>query len=175
MTRKLPLFLLAFAAAALTACDAGRDASPVAGPQHDLFTWSGALVTTSQPTESKTVVAVIGREGGKIQNGDHSLTIPRRAVSGDTEFTFTMVGGTKIQADLTAKNVATGLPVTTFANNLTLRLSYRNANVSDPSRLAIVWVVAGAIVEKAPSYVDTFNQQVLGSLSHFSDWGLAAD
>lgn len=173
--RKRSLMVLAFVAAALTACDAGRESSRVAGPQQDFLAWTGTPVTTAEASGESVVTAVIGSRGGQIQNGAHTLVVPRRAVSGDTEFTFRMVGGNNIHADLTAKSVATGAAVTQFATPLTLMLSYRGADVQDPSRLAIVWLVDGSFdgrKEKMTSFVDVVGQVVYGSLPHFSEYGM---
>lgn len=176
--RKRSLMVLAFIAAALTACDAGRESGRVAGPQQDFLAWTGSVVTTSEPSTESVVVAVIGSRGGEIKNGAHTLVIPRRAVSSNTEFTFRMVGGNHIHADLTAKSVATGAAVTQFPTPLTLMLSYSGANVSDPTRLVIAWLVDGTVngrKEKMTSFVDVVGQVVYGSLPHFTDYAIAAD
>lgn len=175
VTRTRSLFVLTFIAAALAACDSAHE-SQVVGPQSDLIVINPTVVTTTEPVETNTVVAVVGKEGGQITNGEHALSIPRRAVLTPTEFTFTVVGGTNIRVDLTAKAVSTGLPVTTFASSLTLKLSYRNAAVSDPSSLIIAWLVENSVdglMQPVPSYVDKYNQFVLGSLSHFSEYVIA--
>lgn len=175
MTRTRSLSVLAFIAAALTACDSARE-SQVVGPQPDLIVLNPTVVTTTDSVVTNTVVAVIGKEGGQIENSGHVLSVPRRAVLSPTEFTFTVVGGNTIHVDLTAKTVETGVPVTTFADNLTLKLSYKNTAISDPSSLIVAWLVDGTedgLKQPVPSYVDKYNQFVLGSLSHFSDYVIA--
>lgn len=175
MTRTRSLSVLAFIAAALTACDSARE-SQLVGPQSDLIVSDPVeVVSTSTPVETSTVTAVIDRQGGNLYNGDHILIVPRRAVLSATQFKFTVVGGDKIRVDLSAKNVLTGAPVSVFAENLTLKLSYRNAIVSDPSQLMVVWLVEGTtdgLKQPVPSYVDKYNQYVLGSLSHFSEYAI---
>ena len=177
MIRMRSLAVLAIFMAAFSACDGDRTQS-LTGPEAQFSDWQWAqpvteVVTTTDTSETTTVVAVVGTAGAKIQNGDHILVIPRKAVSGDTQFTFTVVGGTNIHVDLSAQSVATGTTVSTFAQALTLKLNYRTANISDPSRLVVAWLVDGTIdgaKQAMPSSVDTKGKYVNGSLTHFSDY-----
>ena len=63
--------------------------------------WLELITTTVSVTET-TVVQVVGKSGGNIQLGPHSLFIPRRAVLEDTQFTLTIVGGDFIHVELSA-------------------------------------------------------------------------
>ena len=182
-TRTRSLVALILVAAGFAACDMARDANQVTGPQESLIDWrwaqpvSSMTVTASEVTTS-TVVAVIGTQGGKIQNGDHVLTVPRRAVASDTEFTFTVVGGDYIRVALTAQTVVGGVTVSQFPQKLTLKLSYRNGIVTDPSRLVVAWLIDGTIEgakQAMPSSVDTNGQFVTGVLTHFSEYGIGAN
>lgn len=178
MYKRILLSILAAGAVAVSAsCDSARELTDVATTERSSafdFRWAEpvtTLVTTQGQTTTTTVVAVIGVKGGRIENGLHSLTVPSRAVLTDTEFTFTVPSGEFIQADLTAKRVVDGAPVTTFLNPLTLRMSYAGASVADPSKLVVAWLVDNTPhgrKEKQPGGVNTGSMTVTGYLTHFS-------
>jgi hypothetical protein len=160
---------------ALAACDVTQTTELVAPQAADLavtdYRWTPVL--SSSATTTTTTVAVVGRNGGTITNGANTLVVPSYAVLEDTEFTFTMVGDGTLHTALTARSVATGLPVTTFARSLMLRMSYANATVADPSQLVIAWMIDGTadgLKQKQTSWVTTYTKMVNAYLNHFSDY-----
>ena len=181
--RSLVSIFAALAVLVSASCDSART---IAGTDLDRssvidYRWAqpvSTVITTTDNTTTTTVVAIVGRNGGKIENGNHLLIIPNRAVLSDTEFTFTMVGGNHIHADLSAKTVVGGVPVSTFKEALTLRLSYAGANVTDPSKLVIAYLVDGTtsgVKQRLSTIVSTSAQTVTSYLSHFSGYVIGTD
>jgi hypothetical protein len=173
--RSLAAFTMVLAAT-LAGCNVDRgptSVTAVPSASEESATWL-SLVSTNASETATTVTQVIDSRGGMINVGGHSLIIPRRAVLEDTEFTFTVVGGDHIQVDLKAKRVRDGGTVDTFPLALTLRLSYGNANVSDPSRLKNVYMVDGLLIPLVSS-VSTLTRTVASPLSHFSEYGMAIE
>ncbi len=136
---------------------------------------SGALVQTSTPSAGNSVSAIVGPTGGVIRNGAHALSLPPMAVAEPTEITFTMVGGTYILADLSARRVRDQAAVTTFAHPITLTLSFRDAVVGDPHRLRITYLVDGTTTgrrQPQPSHVSPPTKTVSALLTHFSIYSM---
>jgi hypothetical protein len=177
MRKMLSLIIAAFALTGVAGCDraSSDELTGVQAPASDflVWTWSGTPVTTTTAVETSTVTAVIGTQGGRVTNGPHSLTVPRGAVSGPTEFTFTVVGGNFIHTDFSAKKVANGAKVSTFSTPLQLKLSYANANVSSPFSLGVAYLVDDTVdgrKERVVSYVSTYTKTVTAFLTHFSQF-----
>lgn len=121
----------------------------------------------------ETQMAVIGRFGGKINVGPNSLVVPRNAVSNPTLFVFTLKSKPYIAADLTAWDLTTGAPVTTFKVKLELTLSYANAvtPMQDKSRVVMYWILNGTPVEGQPTNPDLKGKKVTAQINHFTDYG----
>jgi hypothetical protein len=181
--------LLSLAAAALvvfsaTACET-RDTQTLTdvAPRADLLDFNSGkriekLAPAAQPVSGSTASAVIGRWGGKLRNGDHVLLVPIGAVLEDTEFTMTSVPGSYIQVDLQARRVRDGATISTFPVQLTLRLDYKNAAISDPDRLAVAYLVDGTPEGRKQvvgNNVNTTGKWVSASLSHFSFYAVGID
>ena len=163
-------------AVALPACENASPVEHVAGkPALSNIPASGDLVENNSPADSNTVTTVIGPKGGSIRNGDHRLIVPPHAVTEDTEFTFALVGGDFVIVDLSAQHASDGAPVSTFSRPLTLRLSYRDTNVTDPHGLRIVHLVDGTVHgrrEPQPSSVNPGRKNVSGWIHHFSKYAM---
>ncbi len=132
--------------------------------------WS--LVSSSSQL-SLTVSLVLGSAGGTMSVNGHSLTVPAGALQQPTRITMTTLSGTSVRVSLSAQDAETGEPVTAFPTPLKLGLSYASAKVSNPNKLKVAWLVDGAIVAVQPSELDKSHKQVVSSLYHFSDWGIA--
>jgi hypothetical protein len=129
-------------------------------------------------TEVGSMVQVVGAAGGELVVGGHSLVIPAGAVDSDTEFTMTVVSDPYIHVSLHAVRVSDSTEVTTFAVNLTLNLSYADAEIEDPNDLLNAYLIHGTVegeLEPLPSSVDFDLQVVSSPLSHFSDYAMAID
>ena len=163
--------------AGLSACDSGAGTDTIAGPQADYsteqYTWGAVIPSTFNPVGENVVTAVIGRSGGIIRNGDHSLMIPQRAVESETEFTFVVKAGDHVEFGFSAKRVSDGAVVSTFPVSLTLRVSYKNINVSNPYALSNAYKMEGAMAgyyQKLPTSVSTFTQTLSSPINHFSEY-----
>ncbi len=145
------------------------------------FYLDGYTLLTASGGASQSKSLVITANGGKINMGPNSLVIPYKAVSGPTEFTFTLQSKPYIAAVLTAYEVTQlgnnkwlrGAPVTTFAKELTLTLSYAQSNtpIPDPSMLRIGWIEDGKVLEIQQTDVDVRGQKLIAGIHHFSEWG----
>ncbi len=162
--------LLALGSAACERATAPTGPSPAAPRAAVVGGWS--LVSSSSQS-SLTVSLVLGSLGGTMSVNGHSLTVPAGALQQPTRFTMTTISGTSIRVALSAQDAATGVPVTVFPTPLRLGLSYASAKVSNPSKLKVAWLVDGSIVAVQPSELDKPHKQVVSSLYHFSDWGIA--
>ncbi len=180
------LTVVAIAAGAASACDRPTAVTSPTGLAPRAATVTGyyldgytLLTTSGGGTQSKTLV--VDQSGGKINMGPSSLVIPYKAVSGPTEFTFTLQSKPYIAAVLTAHEVTSigknkwleGAPVTTFAKELTLTISYAQTNtpIPDPSLLKIGWIEDGKVIEIQQTDVDVKGQKLITTIRHFSEWG----
>ena len=171
---RLAPVLLCFAVM-LAACDQANEPEQLSAPAFDNSWRGGGLVTITEPTTTSSVSAVIGSAGGVIRNGENELSVPPMAVTEDTWFTFTMVGGNYIIADLTARRTHDHAPVTKFQHPVTLTLSYSGAVVGNPYDLSIAFLVDGTVRgrrQTLPSVVQPRTQAVSALLSHFSIYSM---
>ena len=177
---RISIFALSMALA-LGASGCDNVADQLVAPQANTgteYSWSSVLVTTTAPVSEGTYSAVVGRNGGIVRAGDHMLMIPSKAVDSDTEFTVRIVGGNNIVVDLNAKRVSDGATVSTFPVALTLRLSYKNAAVSDPTRLKNAYLPFGAqggASQKLPTTISSLTQTLSSPITHFSEYGPILD
>lgn len=112
----------------------------------------------------ESVRAVIGREGGTIRLGLHTLTIPAGAV--DRQIVFTMAN-----ASQTAVAVDCGPSPFRFNIPVELSLSYAGTTFerSDHQNTLQIFYMASTISCIAmPSHVDVANKTVTAQLDHFS-------
>ena len=177
------LALTALLAGGLYGCERSEDpAGPVAQrPAYTLGTAWTALNTVA-PVRDTTVKVVLGRSGGLIRVGDHVLWVPANAVTENTEFSFHVVGGNTVTADLTAKRTRDGVAVTRFQRTLLLQLSWKDAVVPDPKRLFIGYLTAGkrhgipaGVVENLLTNYSLQTQTVSSLLTHFSEYEIGVN
>jgi hypothetical protein len=165
----------------LAACDANETlapTAPVAAPSHDYVYTYGTFQLVGSDAWNIIKLSnthVIGREGGRLSLGLDELIVPAGAVSAPTVFKMTRQLGPHILVDLKAYDRQTGAVVDTFARPLELRLSYLFARVPQPERLVVLWLKDessdGELVPM-PTRVSTRTRQVIGSLTHFSQYAM---
>ncbi len=170
-TRRLLLTLLTGVAAVLGGC---RDNSPlVVGPrgtpQRDLLgsALDGGLLTCS-PLPYDSVTQTIGPEGGTLQVGAHTLSIPAGAL--DTAVTITAVAPSDTVNHLRFQ--PEGL---TFQRPAYLGMSYANCNLLGstlPKQIAYT-TDALEILYYLLSVDNPPSQTVTGRLEHFSEYAIA--
>src|SRR5689334_25415666 len=119
--RRFHAFAALVASAVLVSCHEAPTA-PVRAPQPDLLgnLLSGLVACAPLPYDSAT--AVIGPDGGTIQVGPHSLTIPAGALDSDVTITAAIVAGSQ-------NAVRFGPEGLQFVEKPTLRLSYANCGL----------------------------------------------
>jgi hypothetical protein len=141
-------------------------------------TTGATLVSTTSSDGGTVTVAIVGRTGGTISAGDHSLEIPPRAVLQDTEFRMEVLGSGSVLVALSARKVATGEPVSVFPVPLTLTLSYKGvANNADVKRLRNVYLYLDSPSYLIPliSTVSRSAKTISSPISHFSIYGMAIE
>jgi hypothetical protein len=130
--------------------------------------------TIAQETDPAVgiVSASIDENGGSLNIGNHVLTVPAGAVSQPTLFTMTKLVD-DIKIGLTATRLLPNdVGHAGFNVPVTLSLSYANAAVPNAEALKILWIKPDGSQVVQPSLVDAAGQDVIGTLSHFSDYGV---
>jgi hypothetical protein len=113
-----------------------------------------------------SVTQRVGRYGGTIQVGPHSLYIPSGALPGSVEITATTTAGSQVKVDFQPHGLR-------FEKPAVLTLSYAHCS-SEPSRPTVVYVSDSlTILEKLPSVNDRFRSRVVGRIDHFSGYAFA--
>jgi hypothetical protein len=168
----------------LAACDGNEATAPadaVAAPSHDYVYTYGTFQLVSAQTWNVVKISnthVIGPEGGRLSLGLDELVVPAGAVQTQTVFKMTRQLGPHIMVDLNAYDRRTGAVIDTFAQPLELKLSYLFARVPQPERLVVLWLKDessdGELVPM-PTRVSTRTRQVIGSLTHFSQYAMGMD
>ncbi len=180
------LTVVAIAAGAASACDRPTAVTAPTGltPRAGTFTGyyvDGYLLLTAPGAGAQTKALVLDQNGGKLNLGPNSLVIPYKAVSGPTQFVFTLQSSPYLAAKLSAYEVIAvgknkwlqGPAVTTFAKALTLTLSYAQSNtpIPDPTQLKIAWIENGKVLEIQQTDVDVKGQKLVAAIRHFSEYG----
>jgi hypothetical protein len=181
---RLPAWSLGCALLLTTAaCDGGETLAPteaLSTPSSDLvYMWGPYQLVGSDDWSSLeiTTTHTIGPQGGRIALGLDELVVPRGAVTSQTVFQMTRQLGPHIVVDLKAHDRRTGAVVNTFQQPLELRLSYRFTRLSqaDMNRLVVLWLKDdrsdGELVPM-PTRVVTRSRQVVGTLTHFSQYAM---
>jgi hypothetical protein len=123
----------------------------------------------SLPPEA--VTRVIGRAGGSIKVGPHTLRVPQGALAHAVAITA------EVPDENTGYNELRFSPHgLQFHTPASLTMSYANCEVSDSSRLSYLQIVykhVGKIVEYEPSVHNLAAQTVTGEISHFSNFAIA--
>lgn len=113
-----------------------------------------------------SVTQTVGRYGGAIKIGPHSLYIPAGALSGPVAITATASAGSQVKVDFQPHGLR-------FEEPAILTLSYAHCS-SSPSRPKIVYVNdLLSILELLPSLNDTYRERVIGRIDHFSGYAFA--
>jgi hypothetical protein len=183
MNRKL--FKFAMSALALTLVMYGCEnlnESALVGPsdKSDILiitrdTATGYTIARETDPAVGVVTSIIDENGGSLSIGNHVLTVPAGAVDGPTTFTMSKLVD-EIEVGLTATRLLPNdVGHAGFNVPVTLSLSYENAAEvpANLARLRIVWVKDNGQMEVQASSLDTANEVVVGSLNHFSAYGLA--
>lgn len=118
--------------------------------------------------ESATTTQVIGRDGGTIHVGRHSIYIPRDALTENVEITATAPAGDRVELQLLPHGLQ-------FERRTVLRMSYAECGVVRGILLRIVYVDDDrqTILEVLPSIPNLLRREVYGTTDHFSSYMLA--
>jgi len=126
----------------------------------------GLLQCTPLPYDS--VTQTIGPEGGIIQVGPHTFTVPAGAL--DTDVTITAVTPSD-----TVNRIQFQPEGLVFNGYTTLRMSYANCSLLGsllPKRIAYVSADL-AVLDYLPSLDNVLTQTVRAKLQHFSEYAIA--
>ena len=174
--------VLAMFAGLLVGCERVNDINNVEPPRYAMdgsyrLLESGSGTSTS--TTQTVTAEVKSNASATLSLGKHSLHIPAGSVRKPTTFRMTVTTGDVVKVDLHAYE-NNGRPVTQFPNGLRLTMPYDYANVDDPSKLVLAYIVQSfdgsyRIVEAVKSVADTTNQTISGTIFHFSSYAVAKD
>jgi hypothetical protein len=169
--KRVRLALLGWAALVLVSC--AEPTNPAAQPSllnGDLFgelkQSIGLLQCSPLPYDS--VTQTIGPEGGTIQVGPHTFTVPAGALDTDVTITAVTPSDTFNRVQFQPEGLV-------FNGYVTLRMSYANCNLLGsltPKRVAYVNADLG-ILDYLPSLDNALTQTVRGKVQHFSEYAVA--
>jgi hypothetical protein len=132
-------------------------------------TVSGLLNLTVFPCETPaygSVTQTVGRGGGIIRVGPHSLYVPPGALDRSVSITATAKAGGEVKVDFQPEGLR-------FSRPAVLTLSYAQC-ATRPSRPKVVQVNdLLSILDLLPSLNDSSRERVSGKLDHFSGYALA--
>jgi hypothetical protein len=156
------LSLLACQERSLTALD-GESPNPLLG---GVFSGTGLLTCSPLPYDS--VTQTIGPEGGTIQVGPHSLSVPAGALD-------SAVAITAVAPPDTVNRVVFEPSGLVFQQSATLRMSYANCDLLGSTLPKNIAYVDGAlsIIYYLFSVDNPPTQTVTGRLDHFSEYAIA--
>jgi hypothetical protein len=121
------------------------------------------------------VIKIIGLDGGLLTLQNHSLLVPPGAVTQPTTFRMELVPNRLVMVDLEATRRGRDVGADGFGTPVTLTLSYKDADVRDPSKLFILRYNENGEHERLPSVVNTTNKTVSAQLDHFSRYCMATN
>ncbi len=130
----------------------------------------GLVFMPCDPLASTSVTQVIGRAGGSIRVGPHTLRVPQGALANAVSITAELDGDDGYNK---IRFYPHGLKFRTPAS---LTMSYANCDVGDGSLLPYLQIVykhADQIVEYEPSVADLAGRTVTGEITHFSNYAVA--
>ena len=162
-------FVLAVCALVFACSDPSPTAptTPDASLIGDLLRPTGLLKCSDLPAASAT--QTIGREGGSIAVGPHSLWIPPGALAAPTSITATIVTGQGVNG---VRFKPEGLR---FGSPAYLTMSYANCNLLGkllPKRIAYTSDLL-QILEYLLSVDNLLGKNVTGRVNHFSEYVIA--
>lgn len=170
-------------------CEAGGPAAP------ELTAPSASTPSTAAGDGSYTLVQApplpalletsewVGRAGGTLRAGNHSLGVPAGAVHEPTLFTMAQLAGGTVQVELLALELDPLLGFVDVGSDgfhdgkrVRLTLSYAGAiDLPDPTRLRILRLEDDGTVTELPTTLDTAGRTVSAELEHFSRYCMAID
>ena len=121
------------------------------------------------PTDqSYTATRTIGRNGGTLKVGPHTLTIPSGALSQDTRITATAPRGSYAEVQFQPHGL-------TFKRDVTLSVSYAKCGLLQKNNPPVIVYADDDrnILEILKSTLDTRQKTVTGKTDHFSSYILA--
>jgi hypothetical protein len=123
------------------------------------------------------VTAWIDSDGGTIKTAAYTLTVPRGAVSTNTQFVIEPENNGTYTVNLAAyeKRLLGMVSVGEkgFAKPVLLTISYANASgVTNAKKIAIIYIESTSSVQVQGSAVDTRDKDVTAQLSHFSKYAM---
>jgi hypothetical protein len=126
------------------------------------------------------VEQVVGPEGAVLGVPGYTLTVPRGAVAEPTRFVFESLASGYVEVRLTATSLGAAtendVGVRGFGVPLLLAFSYEPAGgMPQWARLVVAWVRDDGTLERVPSGFDPRQRLIIGRLSHFSQYTVAAD
>lgn len=181
---KLLLLAIAVVTSGLVACDMTGSSELVTNPRFEAARANepSRLVRGAVPEHvaTLTIAKRIGPDGGTLEHAGHRLMVPAGAVAETALFKLRLTRSGYVEVDLTATGVGDRSSVNVgskgFSQPVILQLSYAYAEiVSNPARLAVVWVREDGTIEKLASDVDIASRTVTARLNHFSKYALALE
>jgi hypothetical protein len=119
-----------------------------------------------QVQEYAVATAVIGPQGGQINVGQQTLSIPANALSQDVSITAEQVEGPESSVRLSPEGLQFALPAE-------LLLSYSNCSEVQRSKRVVYTDETLKILELTPSLDFTTTKRVRGLINHFSRYAVA--
>jgi len=178
--QRISLFALLAFVGLTAACEGPTTTATrsVLAPRASTSASGGYMLFTSDAAGDQTKTALIDEHGGSIRFQGSALIVPAGAVSAPTRFTFRLHTQPYMGADLSAVDL-NGEAVVTFPLPLTLTISYARARtqIPDPSKIVMLWVENGVVLDQLPSTPDVQGKKVTAQVTHFSDYtpGVPAD
>lgn len=182
LSRFVPAAFLLISASALISCadavspeqpaEATAAPSTVASP--DLLDGLTSTVTKAtgllscSPLPTVTVTQIVGKNGGTINIGPHSLSIPKGALSGNVKITAYAPSGNVNRVEFQPHGL-------TFARNAALTMSYANCEgVGSKLPKSIAYVDGKLNILYFLETIDNFKRRtVAADLEHFSEYAVA--
>jgi hypothetical protein len=131
--------------------------------------WESVYGQRINPAQIPPVSAVIGRDGGTLRLGPHTLEVPAGAVDADVTFTLAYASMTGIAVDCGPSPFRFNIPVT-----LTLSfMGTQYASTTAAAHLAIFYMPTTGGLELEPSVVDIGHNSVIAKVDHFSRYIIA--
>ncbi|HEV8151091.1 MAG TPA: hypothetical protein VGP61_12990 [Gemmatimonadales bacterium] len=150
------------------ACSNERPAPTEPGLSPDLVGLPSVTILNCTPLPVATSSAVVGRDGGTITVGPHSLVIPAKALNQDVLITASIAGDS-------ANAIRFGPEGLQFKKPATLTMSFDNCGQWGQLRqLEIVYTDDQLKPKEIISSVsDNRTKSIMGAITHFSQYAVA--
>lgn len=134
------------------------------GPLSDLL--NGLVACRVRETERGS--ATIGRYGGVVRVGPHTLQVPAGALDRDVTISAVAPAGDFVKVELQPEGLR-------FARPTALTLSYRDCGLLGNLRYTLVYLGDDdrTVLEILPSVANLLTRSVTGRLEHFSNYAIA--